>query len=338
MPAGQIEVSRVCVLTVTYGDRVDLIAGMIRSVMDQGVRQVAIYANGLERSVTDSLHALLSGFDGLQTTILSSPKNVGPATAYAALIRAATDAPKITDAVLLMDDDNLLQVGCLSKLLQATDGAAAVCGVRTDRRYIVEAAEGGAMSAPANGEAYGFDLRKRPKRFLSKVFGHRPKWEGGPVPVPHAPYGGLLVPRVGLEAVAGPREDFCIYADDYDYSQRLAREVGLFLVPGASIDDQETSWNATQKAQPQIGTARRLATSPPDFRLYFALRNALVLDKERVKGVGRVWFAVNLFFLGALTVGHAFARGRRTNVDTFYAAVTDALAGRLGPNAKYPLP
>lgn len=337
MSTNQIDLCNVCVLTVTYGDRLHLLSGMIQSVMDQGVRQVLIFANGLTRNVRERLEQLLKKYEGLDAKLQISEDNVGPAIAYASLLRKAAASSAI-EAVLLMDDDNRLQDGCLARLLQASGGEKAACGVRTDRRYIVEAAEKGAMLPPANGEAFGFDLRKRPKRILSKLFGRRPARAASLVAVPLAPYGGLLVPRIGLDTVSGPREAFSIYADDYEYTQRLARQIGLFLVPGANVDDQEMSWNATRKTQPRIGTAARLAVSLPDFRVYYALRNALVLDRERTQGIGLLWFAVNLGLLIGLAVGHALIRGRLANVRVVLLAARDAMTNTLGPSPKYPLP
>ena len=337
-----ISPSRVCVVTVTYGDRSALLRTMILSAAQQGVRQVVVFANGLENEGRAKLNALAEEFHrshGLDITTIHAETNLGPAPAYAHLVSYATEATDRIDAILMLDDDNVLMEGCLDALLACGVESGSLCAVRSDRHYMVEAARTRISYSTAYGEAYGFDLRKKPQRLL-RCLGllRRPGPTQGTVPIPRAPYGGVFVPRAILETVAPPRADFIIYADDYEYTERLAARGGLHLVPSAVVNDQEQSWNASPQTRRQVPNVVRLATGKPDFRLYYALRNALVLDKARAEERGRLWFLINLATLHLSAVLHATFRGRMENRHVIGNAIRDARMGRLGLNPDYPLP
>ncbi len=345
-PIAPVELSRICVLTVTYGDRVDLLQTMIQSAAEQGIKRVLVFGNGLSapvRAKLDQMVAFFSKTFDLTTVVSHADQNLGPAEAYARLIAGATADIDQTDAILLLDDDNRLAPGCLSALCtaHAHGQGGALCAVRSDRHYMVRAAKTGRFEAPLNGEAFGTDLRKKPRRLWARLTkkpvtgDHEP---GLTVPISLAPYGGMFIPRAMLTRVAPPRSDFVIYADDYEYAERLAENGGLSLVPGAVVDDQEQSWNATpENARPQTA-AVRLATAKPDFRIYYALRNALFLDRRRLSLWGTLWFLPNLIWLLLWTASHAVIRGRWSNLSVVACASRDGLSGRLGLHPKFPLP
>lgn len=341
-----INPAEIAVLTLTYGDRSSMLAQMIAGVAAEGVQTVFVYANGLAPAPAARLQALTQRDDGVSVQVIHSERNVGSAAGYADLIEAAAVMPGL-DGVWFLDDDNVPRPGALAELLaaQARVGGA-VAAVRTDRAYLIESARRGFSTPPRSGEAFGVDIRTRPLRAWGKVMQRlRPsaKVVRPEVRITRVPYGGLLVPREQMVRIAAPRREFVLYADDYEYSERLHRDGGLHLVGAAMVDDLEASWNATRAKDPAAapqkrGQLWRLAQITPDFRLYYALRNAVWLDRARVTALTVPVFAVNVGWLVLSAALRAMWLGRPANARVIVLAVWHGLTGQLGLNAEFPLP
>ena len=350
-PAGSVS-QNVVVLTLTYGDRAHLFVEMARAVIDQGVRRVLVFGNGLEAAPRARLEAAcadLSADGDARIDIVHADENLGSAVGYGRLIEAAL-ADAAADAVWFLDDDNVPQAGCLAALCAAQAGTGgAVTALRKDRAYMLQAVARGYMEPPARGEVFGKDIRKIVRRAVRKagsIIGRRTDSKGAsavtrpqaPVPMPRVPYGGLLVLVGQLRRVPRPPEAFVLYADDYAFSAELAASGGLHAVPGAFIEDIEASWNASGIASRPTSQMQQLTTSKPDFRLFYAVRNAVYLDWHRVTALSQPWFWLNMaIFVGQVGIS-ALRRGRKDNLVCICRAIGAALGNRLGRDARYPLP
>lgn len=333
-------------LTLTYGDRVAMLGQMADALHRDGVRRILVLANGLAPDPLARLHALAAanGARGLRLDIIESAVNAGSAVGFGQLLAALRDDPGIR-AAWFMDDDNTPCPGALDALLaaQAAHPGATLSAVRRDRMYLMRAAATGIAPDPPAGVAFSMDLFRRPRALWQRITGRRARPAATPpasVPIARVPYGGLLVPRTLLDRVAPPRADFVLYADDYEYTERLRAAGGLFLVGAAEIEDLEASWNATGAASAGAPRSQlvRLATMPPDFRLYYALRNALYLDRKRARGAAMGVFAINLAALVAAGCLQALLRGRPDNARAIVRAARDGVTGRLGVATDFPLP
>ena len=353
---------RVAVLTLTYGDRIDLFERMAAAVAREGVGSLLVLSNGLADGPARRLAACAATAPdrlGLVIEIVTRPENRGSAEGFTALLATAAARTDLA-AVWFMDDDNCPQPGCLDRLLResaARDGAA-VSAVRTDRRYLLDAAAGRPVNLPRPGEVFGVDLRRTAARILGRVIPPRRNHRGAAagaaenappasVPFPRVPYGGLLVPAALVRRTDPPRADFVLYADDYEYSARLAAAGGLWLVGDARVDDLEASWNASgagrtaaEAAARRVSQAQRLATMPPDFRLFYSVRNAVFLDRARARGAAGAggWFWINLGAFALPVLLRAALQGRGGNLRTLRLALQGALDGRLGADPRFPLP
>ena len=102
------------------------------------------------------------------------------------------------------------------------------------------------------------------------------------------------------------------------------------------------SWNATGAGQEAKKAPRsqtgKLVQMTPDFRMYYAVRNAIYLDFRRLTLLSAPLFAINLTLLLGGTGAKALLAGRPGNAKALFDAVTDGLRGRLGRAAGYPLP
>lgn len=349
-PVSGTTAGNVGVLTLTYGDRVDMLERMVEAVAREGVRHILVMANGLAPGPLARLRVLRDSCAAreLRLDIHQSPENLGSSRGFGHLLRVAR-AEAGLQAVWFMDDDNIPLPGALARLLEAhrRHPGAALAAVRLDRSYLIRAASTGVAEAPPAGQVFHVDLSRGPRRLLERL-GLLPQAEPGPHPVPaevpvyRAPYGGLFVPRARIEDTDPPREAFVLYADDYEYTARLAGTEGLYLVGAARIEDQEASWNATGAGPwAQRSQFARLATMPPDFRLYYSIRNAVHLDRQRAAAAGasaRALFWVNAAAFLVHGCLHALATGSPTNAWALWNATTDGIAGRLGPAPAFPLP
>jgi GT2 family glycosyltransferase len=333
---------RVGVLSVTYSDRVAFLDAMIKSCIEQGARDFIVFLNNIAPAAREKLVALETWAGqqpGVTLILMNSDRNIGSAAAYAQGITLARSRFGALDAVLLMDDDNMLAQGCLTHLAAAAAArpGSAIASVRSARAYMTQAARTGRVDAALAGEAYGLDIRKRPLRLLRRLFGcsKAPSSSSGQrlISMSRGPFGGLMIPVSLMQNVDPPRADFIIYAEDYEYSERLSAQGGLFLALDATVHDQEESWNVAGPRRSNIGL---LATAKPDFRLYYGLRNAIFLDRRRANGWRRMLL---LFHIGLLVTSgclRAAMHGKFSNIPVICRAVIDGFSGRLGANPAFP--
>jgi len=89
---------------------------------------------------------------------------------------------------------------------------------------------------------------------------HRGRWRGRPRPLSLAEYGGAapaplhyvtfvgpLIRTAVARRIDPPLADFFIWADDFEYSFRLRREGGLWLVPGSVILHRDVGQSHTNR-------------------------------------------------------------------------------------------
>ncbi|WP_424973077.1 glycosyltransferase [Dinoroseobacter sp. S76] len=333
------------VLTLTYGDRIAFLDQVLAAVAAAGVARAFVLANGLSEAVAQNLAEVAGARPDLDVQIVTAPENLGSAAGYARLLDRMLQDPEI-QAAWFLDDDNVPQPEALSHLLDvvAAGPATAACALRTDHTYMADAIRRGYALEPMRGEAFGVDILKRPRRLLTRLRHRlaRSGSGGGLTPATHVPYGGLLVPRDMVVRAGLPRTDFVLYMDDFEYSKRIAETGQILLVPEALVDDVDVSWNATGAGQEAKKAPRsqtgKLVQMTPDFRMYYAVRNAIYLDFRRLTLLSAPLFAINLTLLLGGTGAKALLAGRPGNAKALFDAVTDGLRGRLGRAAGYPLP
>ena len=338
-PFGEIANAPVCAVTVTYGERMPLLAETLRGAAAAGASAAVVAGNGISQAYTDALAVLAQDFP-VPLIIVTLPENRGSASGFAAALRAAV-AQTNCPFLWLLDDDNLPAPDALAALRAAgaaiaadTSETWALVSLREDRPNYRKAAATGDMAGafPPRGHVMGFDWRRAPRQFVRRLLGGRPGLPASAtsramLPIPWAPYGGLFLHRRVLQAIGYPDEALRLYGDDTEFTNRIVRSGGrLLLVPGSRIADIEPSW--TEGDAPQRFYVARLLAGRSPRRLYLSVRND-VFFTSRYWCDSRIRLFLNAAGFVMLTLSMGLLTGRLAPALLVWRALCDGLAGRL---------
>jgi GT2 family glycosyltransferase len=331
------DLSDVCVVSVTYGARRHLVEQMLFQVLNEScVGSVVLVDNGSVESLED-----IEGKWPGRVDVIKMGGNFGSAAGYAAGIQHALKKSAVF--ICLLDDDNKPKPGALESMRSSlikekstqNECLVAYLGYRpTHQKGVINViwAEGFNIK---KSSFLGFDLIAKLKRHAGSYFARNK--ENGDVPylhVTHAPYGGLFASRSLFQQIGLPKEDFVLYADDTEYTNRIIRMGGSIRLSVVSeIEDIEDSWHVGLKAQNNF---ERLLLGGSDMRSYYGARNQAWLDLNVNKASSfRFWLNRCLFMLILKFIS------KRTKTESRFAllqsAINDGFAGRLGINSGFKL-
>jgi GT2 family glycosyltransferase len=332
--------SHITAVTVTYGARWNYLRQTMQAAKREGVQRVIVVDNGSVEDIAALVHEEFGSFGDVVTL----PKNTGSAGGFKRGIRRALQFD--TEFLLLLDDDNEMQSGCLSALSTTYYEYArfvhpamlAVLAYRPDRQADV------AGKVPASGmdddraAFFGFNMRDLPfKLYRRTPWGKR--WISRRVPAEHvavavAPYSGLYFHRSVPEIHGLPDERFLLYADDTEFSFRLTRNGGkIVLVTDAKLYDLESSWNVRTNYS---NTFDALLQGDGDFRAYYSTRNNAYFERWMRDGNGWTRAFNRTLYLTALRL-RADMTKRQQRFKLLLEAIHDGEAGRLGEHPNFPL-
>lgn len=350
----QALVAQVCVVTVTYGDRMGLLERSIALSAEAGVRNWVIVCNGIHPAGKMRLNDLKKRF-GQNLRIHEELVNSGSARGFAQGIGLALDNAAVKFLWLLDDDcgphPDALYVLIRTYIEQSKDfqgGDIGLMSLRSDRPIFLQIANGVEPRNvfPSPHSILGFHFvhtpMKKIKRAINKLKPqyiaqkkHRSQHQFQAVrEIPYGPYGGLFLSRNLLRNIGLPDERFVLYGDDSEFSARIAKTGGrLLLVPASVIDDLEPSWHRTAPHRSLFG---RLLLSENAFRVYYSIRNevfssSISRDRSTIFLINRNIFIFLLWFFSILY-------GRKERYKLLRQAIDDGVAGRLGVNDDLPLP
>ena len=330
----------VCVVSVTYGQRWNLLRQALASAKNEGVERAVVVDNGAKVNIAE---LALEEF-GTFADVVTMGRNTGSAGGFKAGIQRALDLG--ADYILLLDDDNELQSGCLHTLAATHEECCkrvpadrlAVLAYRSNWQTEV------ARNVPSNGMEgnraafLGFDFLDVPFKLFRRTPMGR-KWIANrpmlnQVAVAIAPYSGMYFHRSVPEVHGLPDERFFLYADDSDFSYRLTSSKGkIVLATNAKLVDLELSWNMKARFS---NTLDALLLGDGDFRAFYSTRNHAYFEgyrhaSRRDKMIRSINRAIYLTALRA----RAVMVGRKERLDLLLRAVQDGEAGRLGEHADF---
>lgn len=333
-------VPSVVAVTVTYGARWDLLRQTLLAAQNEGADFAVVVDNGASEPIAARVLAQFGTF----AEVLSLHRNTGSALGFKTGMQHALK--RGADYILLLDDDNQMQQGCLAALASTYDRHSqtiprrmlAVLAYRADRQ--ADAAAG----LPANGMGddrsafFGFHMRDLPfKLFRRTPWGRAwvaQRRVAENVQVASAPYSGMYFHRSMLEFIGMPNEKFLLYADDTDFTYRLTSAGGrIVLATNAQLHDLESSWNVRTRFS---NTFDALLLGDGDFRAYYSTRNNAYFERWSRRGDGIVRAINRAVYLIALYL-RAAIKGRRQRYALLLAAINDGEAGRLGEHPDFPL-
>jgi GT2 family glycosyltransferase len=330
------------VVTVTYGQRWELLRQALASARQEGVARAVVVDNGAK---TDVGQLATAEFGPDFVDVVRLGRNMGSAAGFKAGIERALTLG--SEFILLLDDDNMLAPGAVATLREAwaqesakmPADALAMLAFRADR--MTDAA----TLVPAGGMRntqsafFGFRCADIPFKIAKRIPLVRKRLARLPVQsqvvMSIAPYSGMYFHRSMVIKHGAPDERFVLYADDTEFSYRLTRAGGkIVLVTGASITDLEPSWSGKGRFGNSFDT---LLCSGDDFRAFYSTRNNAYYERWSREGGNALARKINrLIFLTILRT-RARALRKQQRLALLRQAIAEGEAGRLGVSEAFPL-
>jgi GT2 family glycosyltransferase len=314
----------ICLVTVTYGQRVAYVLKALESALAEGVHHAVVIDNGSVELVEETLRERFGDW----VTVERFARNQGSAPAFKRGLELACDTG--CELVLLLDDDNVLTDGCLRKLETARTALAKQHG---DNNCMVLACRAGHQPAERIGEIsgyLGFHIKNIPLIIAKRIGIWKRVCElehgGGVVTLPYAPYSGLLLHRSVIQRHGLPDERFIVYADDTEFTYRVTSSGGcIALVREAELGEAEKSWHVSAGRKTFIN---KLSAAPIDFRVFYAVRNRCYFEQVHLNASGPMRSFNRSVFLTLLWFACAI-NGSKTNWRLLRRAVSDGENHRL---------
>jgi len=283
----------VTAVVLSWNGREDTIA-CVRSLEGEGA-EVIVVDNASQDGSADAL----TGVD-----VIRNDRNLGYAGGMNVGIRAALE--RGADAVLLLNNDVVVEPRAVAALAAAADGAGAVCPLITFA--------GDAETVWYAGAAFD---PKRGYQGRHRGFGEAASRFGATQETERACGAAMLVPRAALERVGELEETLFAYQEDTDWSLR-ARRLGLplLVVPAARVRHRVSATTGGEGSP----TA-----------LYYSVRNTLtVCERHAPLGTLGTWRR-RLVVLLAFTAQALRGRNRLAKLRSLRDGWRDFRRGRLGP-------
>ena len=330
---------KVTVVTVTYGDRLHLLTQTLDAARRHGAAQAIVIDNGALHPLAEALAARYG--DWVQISSLGA--NRGSAAGFKTGIEQAL--ARHAELILLLDDDNVMQPGCLATLQAAYFTQTGVAGWPLLAVFGFRAARHGHLLAQACGTAArlrtsstfrGFHILDMPAKISNRLKPAMPEIGHPPATIAASwgPYGGLmfhsaLVARIGL-----PDTSFVLYEDDTEFTSRIIKAGGeILLVPAAGIEDVDRSWAITETRRNSFSV---WLDGEPAFRAYYAFRNGVYFDlHSRGKNYPILYLNMMIYMLTLLGIALCKRRFRRARL--LSQAFWSGLSGTLGMRPEMPL-
>ncbi|WP_291493531.1 glycosyltransferase [Desulfurella sp.] len=338
---------KVCVVTVTYGDRFHLLKQVIDASFNEGVHKIIVVDNASSENSRNQLKEYEKSLkDKLKVIYLD--ENTGSAGGYK---RGLEEAYKCEDCefIWLLDDDNKPLENSLKVLLDFWDSLdvenkeenAALFAFRPRKSAFIQIKKLITIENKTNlthirNSFLGFhikELHKKVYRYLTrKIF----KLEK---PTPYnaynqkrsqfgticdATYGGLLFHKSILKKIGYPNERFYVYVDDSEWSYRITKTGGkIYIVLDSEIEDLHLSsyenWDSKEPGS-------FLAKGDP-FVVYYSVRNDVVYKLDNFVDNKIIYF-INLFLY--LTIITLINLPDMKNAKIILKAIRDGYKRRLG--------
>lgn len=308
MTGSDAPVPSVAVVTVTYGSRWGSLFEVLSALTQTGspVADIVVVDNGSDYDVRERAEPL-----DARIHVVRLAGNAGSAVGFRVGIATACERQR-GELIWLLDDDNRPRSDALARLIACfqslgSSTANAVAAIRPDLREFVLAATGLMRIRIPPNSFLGFHAALIPEKAMRRVRARNTAWRDEArmlqrVDVQYVPYGGLLFHRDWVTRIGLPREDFYLYADDYEFTSRIPAAGGrIVLCPGAKVEDLEKSWHQ-KPGRSHVYFARDANLR----RLYYSIRNGVFLERSRFVSSAAVYWMNRVVYLAALTAYSLF--------------------------------
>ncbi|MCM3225245.1 glycosyltransferase [Terribacillus saccharophilus] len=315
----------ICVVTVTYGDRQELLRKVIEKLKQIDIiERVIVVENG------SNYHLESDDY----TKVIRNKANLGSAKGFKQGIEAAIKLGM--QYIWLLDDDNVPQEGALSSLVrfhntleEKKEELFALVSLREDRKDFVEAAASGSYKGifPKKNSFFGLHLVDLPKKLIKKVIKKEiDRKDLKQTTIPYSYYSGLFFKSSLIKTIGLPEERFFLYSDDFEFTHRINANGGkLYLVPESRLVDIDQSWFV------KTSFLKSLFNSSEDRRIYYSIRNRISFERNGLKYRGLVYLINRFIFLSLVKVISQL-KGKKLRYLLIKKAINDGESNKLGKN------
>lgn len=279
----------ISILTVTYGDRVPLLEKVIEAVKYQSISKMYIVCNGLSDFVLSKIKKITLN-QNINISLVISKKNVGSAGGFKLGLQEIIKE-KVSDYLLLLDDDNLISDDLVEKLnslkiKEIVDSGDVISVLREDRisyKRISNRENPNFVLHPYNNFC-GFN-------FFKKIQYFKINEKHGMLNIPYSPYGGLFFNIEILSYIGLPNEKLYLYGDDQEFTLRISKNRNIYLFSECTIKDIEQSW---QNAN--IGRFSSFFKGD-EIRRFYTFRNKFFIEREYLVKNNLIYLINKLLFI-----------------------------------------
>ena len=333
----------ICCVTVTYGDRKNLLKQTISGSLAAGIENIIVVNNGASWNVADDIR---NEFDK-HTTVVNIDHNSGSAHGF----RKGLETALLLNAeyILLLDDDTAPAPGTIDRLMSSHQSLACkygldntiVVGYREAAMRRTIASEGSAYASSADPPMLRFSPRRALGRFIAHTLNASEplgrSTDSTLIRAPFAPFGGILIHRSVLAKIGFPDERFVLYCDDFEWTHRILAHRGIICIDTeAPLREIELSVQFRKNSLTRFHSLVLRDGGPSDYRIYYEVRNSVYFATHTSRAPSRrsLW-RVRLLYIatGIISVIHR----RRERFKVIRHAISDGLTGKLGLNHDFPL-
>ncbi|MGC8677907.1 MAG: glycosyltransferase [Hydrogenobaculum sp.] len=332
---------KVCVVTVTYGDRFHLLKQVIDASLDEGVNKIIVVDNASSENSRNQLKEYEKNLkDKLKVIYLD--ENIGSAGGYK---RGLEEAYKCEDCefIWLLDDDNKPENNALKVLLDLWDSLdvenkeekIALQAFRYKKNShqlfnkLITIENKTNLNMDIKNSFIGFhikELHKKVYRHAIKILGLERyasdnvhiKGNSNFGIIPNAMFGGLLLHKNILKNIGYPNKELFLYFDDLDWSHRITKRGGkIYFILDSKIEDIDLSWDEHRETQFSL-----LGKGDP-FKVYYFIRNRVFFELNYLVDNKLVYLINLLVFLILASLLST------KNIKIILKAIKDGYEGRL---------
>ena len=320
-----MKISDLVIMTVTYGNRFDeLSSGPLKLAKLLGCK-IVIVCNGISEEYRQKLEEYIE-VKRPDVKLIVKEKNLGSSGGFSAGIEYCSKLP--LSWLLILDDDNFVSVNGIKSINESKLRPANFLH-RKGRKYMDVVIEGDDPKPflSQDGAFLGLSLSQQ----VMKKFSSVRKGNFEDFCFPWSPYGGLLLSDKAVTSGILPNKDYFLYCDDTEYTNKLSKKFGLYLLHDCKVDDLSASWNVAENKN----LFDRLVHEKDNWRVYYSVRNQSHFDFLRKNKTSLFVLNILLFFmiLFLYSVFYLVKKKEIHYISRFKLIVNSAwqgLKGRLG--------
>lgn len=270
----------ICVLSVTYGDRVEYVVKMLTELLkDSRIKKIILVDNA--SSLTNNL--LPTDINNIIKVVKNS-ENLGSAGGYKIAVQEYLKNP-VEDFILFIDDDNVITSDTIdiliSKYVQSENkNIALLCNRKEMKKYWLISTgvlKKESLISHSSFARFSFvDLINKIKFRIKSKKAENKAFLKEPICIEEGYWSGLFVPRSLIVKNGLPDASFYLYREDYEYIKRFIKNgFQLYLIPNAKLIELDYNWAST-KSRHIFSFAEITGDA---FRTYYSVRNAVYCEE-----------------------------------------------------------